>query len=145
MPANALPPGVLSVHVLPSDHHLAAAESIDLAGLADEGFITTPARAGSALQDAAMRACVDAGFRPRIVQEITDPYMVLTLVSAGLGVALMTEGVAGILPSGAVYVPLRGEQTYMNHGLAWSPDNPSPVLRAVLEVAEEVLPTPPDA
>jgi DNA-binding transcriptional LysR family regulator len=129
--------------VLPSDHRLAADGSIDLAELAGEGFITTPARAGSALQDAAMRACVDGGFRPRIVQEITDPYMVLTLVSAGLGVALMTEGVAGILPSGAVYLPLRGEQTYMNHGLAWSPDNPSPVLRAVLEVAEEVLPTPP--
>jgi DNA-binding transcriptional LysR family regulator len=128
--------------VLPSDHRLAAEGSIDLAELAGEGFITTPARAGSALQDAAMRACVDAGFRPRIVQEITDPYMILTLVSAGLGVALMTEGVAGILPSGAVYLPLRGEQTYMNHGLAWSPDNPSPVLRAVLEVAEEVLPTP---
>ena len=130
--------------VLPSDHRLAGEGSIDLAELAHEGFITTPARAGSALQDAAMRACVDAGFRPRIVQEITDPYMVLTLVSAGLGVALMTEGVAGILPSGAVYLPLRGEQTFMNHGLAWSPDNPSPVLRAVLEVAEEVLPTPPD-
>ena len=130
--------------VLPSDHRLAGEGSIDLTELADEGFITTPARAGSALQDAAMRACVDAGFRPRIVQEITDPYMVLTLVSAGLGVALMTEGVAGILPSGAVYLQLRGEQTFMNHGLAWSPDNPSPVLRAVLEVAEEVLPTPPD-
>jgi DNA-binding transcriptional LysR family regulator len=128
--------------VVASDHRLAADESIDLAALAGDGFITTPARAGSALQDAAMHACVDAGFRPRIVQEITDPYMVLTLVSAGLGVALMTEGVAGILPSGAVYVPLRGEQTYMNHGLAWSPDNPSLVLRAVREVAEEVLPTP---
>jgi DNA-binding transcriptional LysR family regulator len=130
--------------VVPSDHRLAGEQQIDLAELAEDGFITTPARAGSALQDAAMRACVDAGFRPRIVQEITDPYMILTLVSAGVGVALMIESVAGILPSGAVYLPLRGEPTYMNHGLAWSPDNPSPVLRAVLEVAEEVLPTPAD-
>jgi hypothetical protein len=30
----------------------------------------------------------------------------------------------------------------MRHALAWVPDNPSPVLRAVLDLAEEVLPTP---
>ena len=130
--------------VLPIDHPLAEEPDLELASLRDEGFITTPARAGSALQDAAMRACVDAGFRPRVVQEITDPYMILTLVSAGVGVALMSSGVADILPSGSAWVPLRGEQTYMNHGLAWSPDNPSTVLRKVLEVAEEVLPTPSD-
>jgi DNA-binding transcriptional LysR family regulator len=128
--------------VLPSHHPLAGEAEIDLRDLSGEGFITTPVTAGSALQDAAMRACVDAGFRARIVQEITDPFMILTLVSAGVGVALMTAGVAGILPSGSVLVPLTGDPTYMNHGLAWSAENRSPALRAVLEVAEEVLPTP---
>ena len=59
--------------------------------LADDGFVTTPLSAGSALQESAMRACVDAGFRPRVVQEITDPYMILMLVAAGVGVALMTS------------------------------------------------------
>ena len=46
------------------------------------------------------------------------------------------------MPSGSVYVPLRGEPTYLNHAIAWSADNPSTVLKAVLAVAEEVLPTP---
>ncbi|KAA9159332.1 LysR family transcriptional regulator [Amycolatopsis acidicola] len=128
--------------VLPIDHPLANEAGIDLAGLAQDGFITTPAEAGSALQELAMQACVKAGFRPRIVQEITDPYMILTLVSAGVGVALMSSGISGILPSGAVFVPLRGEQTYLEHALAWLEDNPSPVLHAVLDVAAEVLPTP---
>jgi len=127
---------------LPVDHRLAGESAIDLADLAEDGFITTPVGAGSALQQLAMQACVAAGFRPRVVQEITDPYMILTLVSAGVGVALMSSGVAGIMPSGAVFVPLRGEPTYMDHALAWLEDNPSPVMRAVLEVAEEVLPTP---
>jgi DNA-binding transcriptional LysR family regulator len=128
--------------VLPVHHDLAGEAQLDLRDLSAEGFITTPVAAGSALQDTAMRACVDAGFRARIVQEITDPFMILTLVAAGVGVALMTVGVAGILPSGAVLVPLKGEPTYMNHGLAWSAENRSPALRAVLEIAEEVLPTP---
>lgn len=131
--------------VVPSDHRLAGHPDVDPVDLADDGFITTPAKDGSALQDATTRVCVEAGFRPRIVQEITDPYMILTLVSAGVGVALMTTGISDILPSGAVFVPLRGRPRHMNHGLAWRPDNPSAVLRAVLELAEEVLPTPPDA
>jgi DNA-binding transcriptional LysR family regulator len=90
----------------------------------------------------ALRACVDAGFRPRIVQEITDPFMILTLVAAGVGVALISAEVVDIMPSGSVFVPLRGRPNYLNHAIAWSADNPSSVLRAVLALAEEVLPTP---
>ena len=40
--------------------------------------------------------------------------------------------------------PLTGQQIYMRHGLAWLEDNPSPVLRVVLDLGEEVLPTPED-
>lgn len=127
---------------LPIDHPLAREPEIDLADLAEDGFITMPAAIGSSLQELTTQACVKAGFRPRVVQEITDPYMIMTLVSAGVGVALMSSGVAGIMPSSAVFVPLRGEPTYMEHALAWLDDNPSPVLRAVLDLAEEVLPTP---
>ena len=76
-----------------------------------------------------------------MVQEITDPFMILTLVAAGVGVALMSAEVAEIMPSGSVFVPLRGEPTYLHHAIAWSADNPSTVLKAVLAVADEVLPT----
>ena len=44
------------------------------------------------------------------------------------------------MPSGAVYRPLRGAPTYLNNAIAWSADNPSAVLKAVLAVADEVLP-----
>ncbi len=108
--------------VLPADHPLASEPEIDLRDLAEDGFVTTPLSAGSALQEVAMRACVDAGFRPpRVVQEITDPYMILMLVATGVGVALMTSGIAALTPPGTVFVPLTGEPIYMNHGLAWSP------------------------
>ncbi|MBE9373674.1 LysR family transcriptional regulator [Saccharopolyspora sp. HNM0983] len=128
--------------VLPVDHPLAGEPDIDLADLADEGFVTTPEAGGSALQQAAMRACVHAGFRPRVVQEVTDAFLILTLVSAGVGIALMATSIAEITPTGAVFVPLRGESTCMHHGIAWLADNPSPVLSAVLDVAHEVLPSP---
>ena len=130
--------------VLPLDHRLASKNEIDLGDLADEGFVTTPLSAGSALQEGAMRACLDAGFRPRVVQEITDPYMILMLVASGVGVALMTSGVADVTPPGTVLVPLTGEATYMNHGIAWAPKKMSAALAAVLTAADDVLPTPSD-
>jgi DNA-binding transcriptional LysR family regulator len=129
---------------LPVDHPLATEAEVDLVDLAADGFITTPAALGSGLQETGLRACVDAGFRPRVVQEITDPFMILTLVAAGVGVALMPAEVAELMPSGAVYRPLRGTPTYLNNAIAWSADNPSAVLKAVLAIADEVLPTPVD-
>jgi DNA-binding transcriptional LysR family regulator len=129
---------------LPVDHPLATESEVDLVALAADGFITTPAALGSGLQETGLRACVDAGFRPRVVQEITDPFMILTLVAAGVGVALMPAEVAELMPSGAVYRPLRGTPTYLNNAIAWSADNPSAVLKAVLAIADEVLPTPVD-
>ena len=46
---------------LPVDHPLAADPVVDLVDLADDGFITTPAAAGSGLQEAGLRACVTPG------------------------------------------------------------------------------------
>ncbi|WP_043807865.1 LysR family transcriptional regulator [Rhodococcus triatomae] len=128
--------------VLPADHRLAGASEIDLLDLADEGFVTTPLSAGSSLQETAMRACLDAGFRPRIVQEITDPFMILMLVASGVGIALMTSGLNDILPPGTVFVPLTGDPIYMNHGIAWSTKSMPDALRVTLETSEEILPTP---
>lgn len=127
--------------VLPVDHRLAGERAIDLRELGGDGFVTTPLSAGSNLQEKAMRACVEAGFRPRIAQEITDPYMILMLVASGVGVALMTASIAEVLPPGTVFVPLTGAPTYMDHGIAWSPRNVSEALRVTLETSEEVLPT----
>ena len=128
--------------VLPVDHALADREEIELRELADEGFVTTPLSAGSSLQEVAMKACVDAGFRPRVVQEITDPYMILLLVSTGVGIALMTSGIAPIAPPGTVFVPLAGEPVYMQHGLGWSAKRVSPAVKVALALAEDILPTP---
>ena len=128
--------------VLPIDHPLATRSAIDLIDLADEAFVSLPLGAGSSLAQLTAQACIDAGFRPRIAQEITDPFMILTLVSAGVGIALMASEAAQILPAAAVLIPLTGQQIYLSHGLAWLEDNPSPVLRVILDLAEEVLPTP---
>ncbi|WP_433875278.1 LysR family transcriptional regulator [Sinomonas atrocyanea] len=128
--------------VVPVDHPLAQRATLDLGELRDEDFIMMPSGGGSDLERTATAACVAAGFRPRVVQTIGDPFMILTFVAAGMGVSLVSEGMSDILPHGAVYVPLSGAaQPYLRHGLAWAPSNPSRVLPHALAVAKRVLPT----
>lgn len=126
--------------VLPATHAAAQAGELELAALVDEGFVTTPAAAGSSLREVTARACAEAGFRPRVVQEVTDPSMLMLLVAAGVGVTLVPESVARFVPEGARFVRLISTTATMDHGLAWGTNaRPSPARAAVLTLAEEVF------
>lgn len=129
--------------VLPLDHPLAREKSIPLHSLAGDDFISPPMDGSSSMTEVLLASCMAAGFRPRVVQELSDPYMVLTFVAAGVGVTLMSSGISQIIPSGATYVRLDDPQHYMNHAIAWSSGNDSAVLAAVLAVVEEVFPAIP--
>ncbi|WP_431969641.1 LysR substrate-binding domain-containing protein [Nocardia sp. bgisy134] len=132
------------VAALPAEHPLADAPDIDVADLADDAFVTFPGTQGSSVRDHLVRTALDAGFTPRIVQEAPDSYTILDLVAAGVGVTLTVSSVQHIHRSGMVYKELRGDVPALASALAWRADNTSRALAAVLEVAEEVLPTPPE-
>lgn len=125
--------------VVPANHRLAHADRPALSAFAEDDFITPPIAAGSVLYEDTMRACAEAGFQPRIAQQITDPYMSMMLVGAGVGVAYLPDGVERVVPPGTVFVPLGGEPVYMNHGLAWSKNRGSQARDAFLALAQEVL------
>jgi DNA-binding transcriptional LysR family regulator len=128
--------------VVPADHWSIDVPEPTLDQFSGEPFITPPLGSGSALVECTLRACADEGFYPNVAQEITDPYMTMVLVAAGLGVAFLPVGVSSVLPGGAVYIPLHGEAQYMNHGIAWSQRGGSPAREAFLALSEEVMPTP---
>ena len=129
---------------LPADHPLAGQATVEVAELAGDPFITMPAAQGSTLREVTFAACAAAGFRPRISQEVSDPYTALSLVAGGVGISLMPESIEGIMPAGIVFLPLQGDDVLLFSGLAWNPDAMSPALRAAIQLAEEVLPTPAD-
>ncbi|MDR7300421.1 LysR family transcriptional regulator [Haloactinomyces albus] len=125
--------------VLPVDHPLATADGIDLAELSGDDFVTMPLQAGSVYREIVVNACVRAGFRPRIAQEVYDPYLILSFVAAGVGVSLAPECLRSIMPAGAVFVPLVGTPPVLRTGIAWNPEHSSEALRAILAVADEVF------
>jgi DNA-binding transcriptional LysR family regulator len=131
------------VCALPSDHPLSARERISVADLADEPFVSFPARTGSSLRDTTVEVCEAAGHHPRIVQEAPDSYTILALVAMGVGVTLTLTSCMHVQQTGLVYRPLTGPPVLLRTALAWRADNPSAALRSVLDVAGDALPTPP--
>ena len=81
------------VVALPPGHRLAARIRLKLADLRDEDFVFL--RLNSSSYAARLfDACVQAGFAPRIVQQVVELPATLNLVAAGLGVALVPVSMA---------------------------------------------------
>lgn len=130
------------VVALPDTHALADVGSVSLADLAGERFVAFPASRGSAVRDTATRACLQAGFTPLIAQEAPDAYNLLTLVGAGVGIAIVVSSAQNVHSEHVVYRPITEDVPAMLIALAWRSDNASAALRSVLRLAETVLPTP---
>ncbi|MFG2886503.1 LysR substrate-binding domain-containing protein [Streptomyces sp. NPDC048297] len=131
------------VLALPDSHPLADRTEVAFAELEREPFVTFPVARGSAVREATVQACHDAGFAPRIVQEAPDSYNLLALVGAGVGVAVVVESARSIHLEHVVFRRLAGDDVpVLPIALGWRTGNPSAALQAVLRVAERVLPTP---
>ncbi|WP_327181473.1 LysR family transcriptional regulator [Streptomyces sp. NBC_01334] len=130
---------------LPDSHPLAQRAELAFADLAHEPFVSFPVSRGSAVREAMVQACHEAGFAPRIVQEAPDSYNLLALVGAGVGLAVVVESARAIRLEHVVFRPLAGDDVpVLPIALGWRTGNPSAALKAVLRVAERVMPTPRD-
>ena len=128
--------------MVPNTHPLADRTEIALAELAAEPFITFPAMRGSAVREALLRSCQEAGFQPRIVEETGDPDTICGLVAAGIGITLLTTAPTALRFAGIIARPIAGDPVEIPLLLAWRADNTSDALQRVLSIAEEALPSP---
>ncbi|MCL1029856.1 hypothetical protein KAJ71_12610 [Serratia sp. arafor3] len=83
---------------------------------------------GRGLSEQALRFIAAQGLRANVVQQAEDIQTLLALVAAGIDVALLPQSIAFIAPAGVDILPLSGEQTQWQVGLAWNPQRPD-VLR----------------
>ncbi|MEU6118811.1 LysR substrate-binding domain-containing protein [Streptomyces sp. NPDC047117] len=131
---------------LPDSHPLAERTEVHVSELAGEPIVTFPRSRESAVREAMVQACHDAGFVPRITQEAPDSYNMLALVGAGVGAAVVVESACSIHLEHVVFRPLVGDNVpVLPIALGWRTGNASAALQAVLRVAEDVLPTPQSA
>jgi DNA-binding transcriptional LysR family regulator len=106
---------------------------VSLRDLAGEEFVVYSAP-GSVVGAAADRACRAAGFVPRRTHEADQTSIVLALVAAGLGVALLPASVLAVTVDGVGYRELADCDVTADVALAWRRDDPSPALEKALAV-----------
>jgi DNA-binding transcriptional LysR family regulator len=117
---------------LPPDHPLARRPAVALADLANDPFVTLPRQPATGYYDQVIGLCQSAGFSPVIRQEASQLPAVLTLVAAGLGVAVVPCCVCTQWRSQIAFRPL-AEPASIDVTMIWRADNASPVLAAFRE------------
>jgi DNA-binding transcriptional LysR family regulator len=126
------------VLALPASHPLAARVRAPLRAFADELFVLLPRRLGPSLYDQIVLTCRRAGFSPRAGQEAVEMHTIVSLVAAGMGVALLPASFRNVRRLGVVYVEPEEPTAQVEMALAWRRDNPSPVLSRFVEVVREL-------
>lgn len=87
---------------LPAAHPLAALEALAPADLAAQDWIMVRHEETALQHDNFIAECARAGFTPVIVMEATEPMTALGLVGAGLGIAMVQQGLRHQAPPGVV-------------------------------------------
>jgi DNA-binding transcriptional LysR family regulator len=122
------------VLALPRSHRLAGDEPVGLAELHDEDFVVYSAP-DSVVNAVVTQSCLAAGFLPRRTHEVAETSIMLTLVAAGLGVALLPESAVALQVGSVRFVPV-ADDVHIDLALAWRSDDSSPALARLLEALE---------
>jgi len=126
------------VLAVPKGHALGRLRSVPVGSLANAPFIRFPRHIAPGLYNQIDWMCGRAGFRPRVVQEALQIHTTISLVAAGLGVAIVPESIGSLHPEQVVYRPLIRPTAMTELGIAYDGENNSPVLRAFLGVVTTV-------
>lgn len=141
--------------LLPSQHPASVARQIELANLKDDWFIGYPDNPPSTMYTLTLTACERAGFTPKVRHTVTNSAALVTLVAAGLGVALVPASLRHLSINGATYRPLKSPQSSVSLALAYRATETNPLVRRFLETTRAIIrsrehtiappPLPPDA
>ncbi|MGI4790418.1 MAG: LysR substrate-binding domain-containing protein [Janthinobacterium lividum] len=119
---------------LPETHPFIEQTSLRLSALADQPFISFPELPKPSYAEAVRQACEQAGFTPRVVQEVREMQTALSLVAAGFGIALLPASVQHLHRDGVVYRPLQEPAPRTELAVVSRQDDPSPVLQNFLGI-----------
>ena len=129
------------VVALPSHHHLAKLEMIDLSLLAAEPFILFPRQLAPGLYDPIITICQAAGFSPQVVQECIQMQTIVSLVSANMGVSILPASIQEAQRQGVIYKPIKSASLDADKlatiAIIWRLNDDSLTMNRLLELALE--------
>jgi len=119
---------------LPADHPLAGRHDLLVRELHDEDFIAHAGQGRSVMHSVLTAVCADAGFVPRLRHEVMETSTLVTLVAAGLGVAIVPDPTSALDIGGVAFVPLMPATLGVDLVVARSAGNDSPLIPNALAV-----------
>src|SRR5687767_2865073 len=112
------------VAALPARHRLAAGRGpLAMSELAGESFVMVPREIAPGLYDIVSGLAARAGFSLNVAQEAIQMQTVVSLVSSGLGAAVVPGSVANLGRRGVVYRKLADKHPTLELWLAWRSGN----------------------
>ncbi len=124
--------------VISKAHKLARLKKLTVAHLSKEPFVAYGQRWAPEFYQTWTGICRRAGFTPVIVQETAEMDTALALVGAGMGVAILPEGVAHRNRRTLKVVPLLSESTRSRIGIAVASDTIDPLRENLIALAKQV-------
>jgi DNA-binding transcriptional LysR family regulator len=108
------------VVALPARHRLARSRKIAMVALAGEPLVMVPKEIAPGLYDIVANLAARAGFPLNVAQEAIQMQTVVSLVSSGLGAAIVPGCVANLGRHGVVYRELSDAHPRLELWLAWT-------------------------
>jgi DNA-binding transcriptional LysR family regulator len=122
-----------------SDSHPAAKEdSVRIKTLAGDPFIVPPRQPGWGYSDAIFQLLRDNDIEPRIAHEPRQMLTIASLVSGGLGVALVPASFSNLRLPGVTYGPIKGRSATTDLAMVRKRESRASTLRAFLNVCLEL-------
>jgi DNA-binding transcriptional LysR family regulator len=126
------------VAALPARHRLAAAKGkLAVSALAGEPFVMVPRDIAPGLYDIVSGLAARAGITFNIAQEAIQMQTVVSLVSSGLGAAMVPGSIANLGRRGVVYRELADSHPKLDLWLAWPRSAQSAAARDFLSFARQ--------
>ncbi|MHA3023152.1 LysR family transcriptional regulator [Mycobacterium sp. BMJ-28] len=122
---------------LPVGHPLAGHRTVAVEDLRDADFISHAGQGRSVMSSTVFAACADAGFVPRVRHEVMETSTLVTLVAAGLGVALVPAPTAALDIAGVRYLPLTPTSLGVDLVAAHLPGERAALIANVLRVLRD--------
>lgn len=114
------------VLAVPTDHPLSDRDSVVISELAELDFIFFSRSASPNYHDRIMTSCREHGLTPKVVQEVDGWSAILSLVSAGLGVSIVSAALSGIGFPGVSFRRLGADLADAGFWMSWRPDRLPP-------------------
>ena len=127
------------VLLLPADHPLAQLEDLQLADCHSVGFVMYTRKMAPGFHDVIMNILHRNGLTPHVVQEASEMYTLVSLVAAGMGIAIAPASIALHLVDNVVVRQLPPGEATSEIAIAWRKENVAATTQLFLNMVMKSL------